>query len=228
MMPKLLYIQTLLSALCVVSFSGSLHGAEDAAAQPDEAAQPEEAAQADEADQADHAALRELVKVYEQTIQESKPELLKPYLADDFTGVMVTAEEVNSFASLDEYWQKIQGLLGQGGTYQMKVNVPQPAQIVGDLAYAHGTTDDVAKSSAGNEYRFVGHWTAICRKGEGGWKIVRIHGSMDPIGNTFVATAVKSASYTAAATGGVMGAILGCIATLLLRRRPANPTLSPN
>lgn len=137
MMSKIFHIQTLLTVLCVVFVSSFLHGAEDAAAQTDDT------------DKADHADLRELVGLYEKTIQEGKPELLKPYLADDFSGVMVTAEEVDSFASLDAYWQNIQGLLGKGGAYRLKVNVPQPAVIVGDLAYAHGTTDDVATTSAG-------------------------------------------------------------------------------
>lgn len=175
-------------------------------------------------DQADHEALRKLVGIYEQTIQAAKPELLKPYLADDFSGVMVTAEEVDSFSSLDAYWQKIQGLLGKGGSYRVKVNIPQPAEIVGDMAYAHGTTDDAATTSAGKEYHFTSRWTAICRKEADSWKIVRIHGSMDPISNTFVASAVKAASYSAAGIAGVIGLISGCALALLLRRRPSHRT----
>ena len=170
-------------------------------------------------DQADHEALRKLVDIYEQTIAEAKPDLIKPHLADDFTGVMVTAEEVDSFQSLDAYWKTIQDLLGEGGTYRVTVNIPQPSVIVGDLAYAHGTTEDVATTSAGTEYRFEGRWTAVCRKIDGDWKIVRIHGSMDPIANAFVAAAVKGASYTAAGIAGVLGLAVGIGLTLLVRRR---------
>ncbi len=172
---------------------------------------------ADEQD--DHDALRKLADIYEKTIKEAKPELLKPHLSDDFTGVMVTAEEVDSFQSLDAYWKKIQGLLGNGGTYSVKVNIPQPAEIVGDIAFAHGTTEDVAITSAGKEYRFSGRWTAVCRKEDGEWEIVRIHGSMDPITNSFVAAAVKGASYTAAGIAGVVGLIAGVVLTLMVRRR---------
>src|SRR5689334_7978173 len=77
-------------------------------------------ARADE--EADHAALRSLVHEYESTIQKGDPSLLRPYPAEDFSGVMVTGEEVHNFESLDAYWNKIQALLGKVGKYSVKVN----------------------------------------------------------------------------------------------------------
>ncbi len=136
-------------------------------------------------EEADHAALRQLVHDYEAAIQKGDPSLLQPYLAPGFTGVMVTGEEVNDYAALDAYWKRIQGLLGDGGKYSVKVNIPEQATIAGDIAFAHGTTEDTAVTSDGKEYKFTGFWTAICARQDGGWKIVRIHGSMDAITNTF-------------------------------------------
>jgi ketosteroid isomerase-like protein len=170
-------------------------------------------------EEADHAALRTLVSDYEAAIQKADPSVLKPYLAPGFTGVMVTGEEVNSFEELEAYWKRIQGLLGSGGKYSVKINIPESAKIVGDVAFAHGTTEDTAVTSAGKEYKFQGFWTAICTRQGDGWKIARIHGSMDAIGNTFVATALKSASVTAAIIGGVLGFVIGAILLWILGRR---------
>ena len=160
-------------------------------------------------EEADHVALRALVQEYESAIKESDPSVLKPHLAETFSGVMVTGEEIDSFDSLQAYWMKIQDLLGDGGTYRVKVNVPEPATIVGDLAFAHGTTDDTAITSSGQEYEFKGYWTAICQREDEEWKIIRIHGSMDAITNTFVATALKGASTSAGIFGGVAGFVIG-------------------
>ena len=97
--------------------------------------------------EADHDALRALVPKYEEAANEGKPELLKPFLDPDFTGVMVTGNEVSTPATLDAYWAKIQKLLGEGGTYHVKVNVADRSIISGDLAVAHGTTADVVTAA---------------------------------------------------------------------------------
>jgi ketosteroid isomerase-like protein len=175
------------------------------------------AATADEA--ADHAALRQLVHDYEVAIQKGDPSLLQPYLAPGFTGVMVTGEEVNDYAALDAYWKKIQGLLGERGKYSVKVDIPEQATIAGDVAFAHGTTEDTAITSDGKEYKFTGFWTAICARQDDGWKIVRIHGSMDAITNTFVVAALRAASTSAAIFGGVAGFVVGAILFWILGRR---------
>jgi ketosteroid isomerase-like protein len=174
-------------------------------------------ATADEA--ADHAALKQLVQEYESAIAKGDPSVLEPYLAPDFTGVMVTGEEANSFPALNEYWDKIQGLLGEGGKYSVKINIPEPAAIAGDVAYAHGTTDDTAVTSDGKEYKFQGFWTAICVRDGESWKIARIHGSMDAITNTFVMSAVRAAATPAALTGGFVGLAIGAVAAWIIARR---------
>lgn len=185
------------------------------------------AAQPAEDEAADHDALRALVQEYEQAIAAGDPSLLKPHLAGDFTGVMVTGESVDGYDALVAYWEKIQRMLGEGGTYSVDVEVAELATIVGDLAYAYGTTEDRAVTSDGDEYRFQGQWTAICRREGDAWKVVRIHGAMDAITNTFVLTALAETSLWAGLLGGGAGVILGGGLAWWLarrsRRRPTNP-----
>ncbi len=170
--------------------------------------------------EADHDALRALVPKYEEAANQGKPELLKPYLDPDFTGVMVTGDEVSTPATLDAYWAKIQKLLGEGGKYHVKVNVADRSIISGDLAVAHGTTADVV-TARGKEYRFEGRWTAVCRKRDGQWKVLRIQGSMDPVLNPFVTAAISGASMTAGAVAGIVGLVVGWLLHFVLCRRKA-------
>jgi ketosteroid isomerase-like protein len=200
-------IRPLLLSLCVTVGGWSLSGS----------------AVADE--DADHAALKELVTAYEQAIATGDPNSLKPHLADDFTGVMVTGEEVTNLNALDAYWQKIQGYLGKGGKYTVEVVVPQPAVIVGDLAYATGTTKDLAVTSDGKEYPFEGFWTAVCRRDGDQWKIVRIHGSMDALTNVFAITSLQRASTYSGVIGGIAGFFVGALLLWLVTRR--RPTAAP-
>lgn len=173
--------------------------------------------QADEA--ADHAALQSLVEEYEAAIQKADPSALKPFLAPEFTGVMVTGEEVKGFEALEAYWTKIQKLLGNGGKYSVKVEIAGPATIVGDFAYAHGTTQDTVVTSAGKQYAFQGMWTAICRRDNDSWKITRIQGSMDAITNAFVTSMLKASAVSSGLTGGAIGFLLGAFALWVLGRR---------
>jgi ketosteroid isomerase-like protein len=168
----------------------------------------------------DHDALRALVPMYEKAANEGKPEVLKSYLDPDFTGVMVTGEEVGSFASLQDYWAKMQELMGPGGKYHVKVNVAERSILSGNLAVAHGTTSDDVTTSRGRQYHFEGRWTAVCRKQDGQWKVLRIHGSMDPVFNPFVVAAVRASAISIGAAVGIVCLIVGwCLHVLWNRRR---------
>jgi ketosteroid isomerase-like protein len=173
-------------------------------------------------EEADHDALRALVPLYERAANEGKPELLKPYLDPDFGGVMVTGDEVDGFASLQEFWANIQKMIGDGGRYHVKVNVAARSILSGDLAVAHGTTEDDVVTANGKKYHFEGRWTAVCRKKDGQWKVLRVHGSMNPISNPFVMAALRVSSLTAGAIAGIVCLIVGWgVHVLWSRRRKA-------
>lgn len=174
------------------------------------------------AGEADHESLRALVPLYEKAANEGKPELLKPYLDPEFTGIMVTGDEVEGVSSLEDYWAKIQKMLGNGGKYHVKVDVAKRSIISGDLAVAYGTTtDDVI--TGGDTYHFQGNWTAVCRKQNGQWKVLRVHGSMAPISNPFVAKAVRASLISGGVVGGIVGLLVGWVFHVLWSRRRKSP-----
>lgn len=176
--------------------------------------------------EADHEALRNLKTLYERAAAEGKPDALKPFLAEKFTGVMVTGDEVSSFDSLDAYFKKIKDLLGDGGKYSVTVKPAEKARFFGDVAIAYGSTDDVATTGSGREYKFTSSWTAVCVKEGGQWKILRVQGSMDPVANVFVKDAISGAGWLAGIGGAVGGLVLGLcggLAIAMLKKKKTAP-----
>ena len=131
------YVRVCLAVLWVFC-SASAMGMPQPAAPPAPAANEE----------ADHEALRRLKTAYEEAIRNNQIETLAGHFHADFHGVMVTGRAVNSFADVQQFWRDIRGLIGEGGTYTTTVN-PERSVILGDIALARGTTDDVVKNRGG-------------------------------------------------------------------------------
>ncbi len=168
-------------------------------------------------DEAEHTALRELKSIYEKAVNETQLDLLAPHLHANFSGVMVTNDPVASQKDIEEYWQWVSGLLGDGGTYRVTLN-PERSTLLGNFALARGTADEVA-SIRGKELKFQSNWTALLEKVDGAWKILRVHGSMNPVANPFAKASAKAASYTSGAIGGGIGFVVGLLVMLVTRRK---------
>ena len=176
-------------------------------------------ARADE--EADHEALRGLKATYERALNEDKLELLKPHLAEGFTGVMMTSEPVAGFEALQAYWVKMKAMIGAGGKYTTTLS-PERSWIQGDVAVARGTAEERILAGSGREYRIETQWTALCVKRDGRWQILRAHGSMDPLGNEFVKTGLREIALASGGGMFVIGALAGgFLVFLILRRRRA-------
>jgi ketosteroid isomerase-like protein len=171
-------------------------------------------------EEAEHEALRRLKSGYEEAVRVNRIDALAPYFHSDFHGVMVTGRAVNSFADVQQYWRDIRGLIGEGGTYTTTVN-PERSVILGDVALAHGTTDDVIKTNDGQEYRFSVLWSATLQKDGGSWKIRAIQGTMDPVGNPFVREFGKRLVVRVSSAVGAASLVLGALLGAVWQRRRA-------
>ncbi len=165
-------------------------------------------------EEADHQALRAIKSLYEDAIQSNNLEKLRPHVADDFSGIMVTNEAVEGMEEMKKYWDQIKKLMGEGGSYTVIVE-PERSWIHGDLALAKGSTQDLVKTGSGTEYTFQSRWTALLQKENGTWKLLRIHGSMDPLKNAFVLAEIRATRWLA---GGIMLAV-GLLVGWLIRGR---------
>jgi ketosteroid isomerase-like protein len=169
-------------------------------------------------EEADHESLRALKAVYEQAVRDNQIDRLGPYLHQDFHGVMVTGRPVNNLADLQQYWRDIKGLIGERGTYTSTLN-PERSIIVGDIALARGTTDDVVKTDDGTEFRFNSLWTATLQRDGGSWKIRSVQGTMDPVGNPFVREFARRALVRTASLALLAGLIVGLAFGLIWQKR---------
>ena len=169
-------------------------------------------------DEAEHEALRKLKAAYEDAVGNNHIDALSGSFHSDFHGVMVTGRAVNSFADVQQFWRDIRGLIGQGGSYTTTVN-PERSVILGDVALARGTTDDVVKTSDGHEYRFTTLWTATLQKEGGAWKIRSVQGTMDPIANPFVREFEKRLLVRVSSGVGVASLVIGSLIGAVWQRR---------
>jgi hypothetical protein len=168
-------------------------------------------------EEADHEALRQLRRVYEQAVAEDRVDLLAPHLDPEFSGVMLTGELVTGYEGMKGYWKKLKDLMGPAGRYTVTVE-PDLSMLLGDIALAKGATSDVVVTDRG-EYRFQSYWTAVCRRVGGEWKILRVQGSMDPVGNPFVKQVVATSAVWSGAGGAGLGLVLGLLGGVFIGRR---------
>lgn len=170
------------------------------------------------AEEADREALRKIRGLYEEVVKSDDLTRLMPYLPPNLTAVTPTGEEVKGPKELEAYFKRIWGLIGQGGSYQVKVNVGG-TDLYGDVAVSHGTTDEHVRTAAGREYKFPMLWTAVSRKDNDGWKVIRMHGSIDPLSNPFVRTELKATRWIFGLGGLILGLVVGILTRFIRLRR---------
>ena len=168
-------------------------------------------------DEAEHEALRKIKAAYEEAIKSNDLKKMAPYLGPGVSGVMVTGEEVKGLEGLQAYWNKIKALMGPGGKYEVTLK-PEKSELFGDIALARGSTEDLVRTDTGKTYHFSSLWTAICRKDNGQWKIIRMQGTMDPITNPFVNARVQFTRMAYGIGGLLLGVILAIVIGLARRK----------
>jgi uncharacterized protein (TIGR02246 family) len=170
-------------------------------------------------DEADRTALRTIKAAYEEAINSKDPSKMAPHLATNVTGVMVTGDVVEGFQGLEAYWKKIQALIGEGGKYQVKVNTDK-TDLFGEVAVSRGNTEDVVTLANGKEFKFGSRWTAVCHKETGGWKVIRMQATMDPVDNVFTSARLKTTKFVYGGAGLAAGVLLLLMMRFSKRARP--------
>lgn len=169
-------------------------------------------------EQADREALAKLRAIYEEVVKSDDLSKLFPHLGGNFTAVAPTGVQVKGTQELQSYFKGIWDLIGKGGVYQVKVNATQ-TDFYGDIAVSYGTTDEYVKTAEGKEYKFPMLWTAVSRREDGGWKAIRLHGSMDPLGNVFVKTQLDATKWIYGGGGVIVGLVAALLLHLIRRAR---------
>ena len=194
------YSGLLVCSVCVALFTiGSVFAQED----------PQEA---------DHEALRGLKVVFEEAVNKNQMGLIEPFLDKDFSVVTFTDKEFTDFETFKAQWEKTREHMLQGGTYSTRL-IPVRSQIIGDIAITKGDSENIMTTGSGEAFTFTAHWTAVCRKTDGEWKILRGHNSLDPFGNPMLKSGVKQVLVKVSAGVAVVGILVGLAMGFLIGRR---------
>ena len=130
-----------------------------------------------------HEELRQLKTLYEKAISTGDYAPLQSLFAPDTTGVVVDNQLFKTFAELKAIDERFRADF-PGVVYRVTIN-PELSQLYGDIAVAHGTADEYVKTSAG-EFTYTSRFTAVLRRTEAGWKLIRSQVTMDPFRNSIV------------------------------------------
>jgi uncharacterized protein (TIGR02246 family) len=166
----------------------------------------------------DREALRKIRSTYEDALNNRDLEKIRPLLADDFTGVVISGDEVRSFEDIEAFLHKVWGMVGEGGKHHVEIGVDQ-TDFFGDLAVSRGYNDEVFHTAAGKEYAFRARWTVVARRQNGEWKIYRVHAGLNPMDNVIVTEIVGRAKMTFGLCGLAAGLVLGIAACSLWSRK---------
>lgn len=189
------------------------------------AAAPASAAPATTAEQ---DALRELVTSYERAIRsgEVSKSGIRARLAKGFSAALPSGQLVAGYTDLNKAENALRTMVGRGTRYQtVEVTVDPAIEVSGELAALSGRTFNQASAQAGKNLTFTTHWSAVARKEEGAWRLLRHQAVMDPSTNPWQVAETGGPGWTwvlaAGALGGLTGAVLGFAASRFLGSRPA-------
>lgn len=161
-------------------------------------------------EEAEWTKIREVKAIYEEAVSSNQIEKLRPYIASNFHGVLVTGREARSFDELLQRNHEIRALIGSGGTYKVKVN-HEPGSMYGNIAVANGTAEETVVTGGGKRFEFTSRWLANLIKENGTWKLYRFDATLDPVDNVFVHDTVKYNRMFFGGGGLVIGAVLGFV-----------------
>jgi Domain of unknown function (DUF4440) len=145
--------------------------------------------------------------IYEKAIEERNLTTLEPFLAKDFSAVMITGDEVTDYDGLKKYWQKVEQFIGDDGQYTVSIR-PEKTAFIGEFAYSTGIAKEHVVRS-GKHIDLTSKWTAIARKEGDTWKLVRIQASIDPVNNPIISVLNKGKIWLTGTLAAVGGLILG-------------------
>lgn len=176
-------------------------------------------------EEADHNALRAIRATYEDALNNNDLTKIKPLLAEGFTGVMISGEELKSFENLQTFWKKVRDLIGPGGSYHVKV-VTDQTDFFGDIGVSRGYNEEVFRTSDGQTFEFRAPWTAVTRRQNGEWKIFRVHAALNPMDNVIITEIVRRTKLLFGVSGLILGLVAGVIVRSLWRKK-STPVTAP-
>ena len=164
--------------------------------------------------------LRDLKQTYETAINSGNLAPLETFFDAKSSGVTIDNQTFHSFAELKAIYERFHTEF-PGVVYRITMTA-EPSVFDGNLAVAQGTSEEFVKTSAG-EFTYTGTWTAVLRRTDGGWKLVRSQMTMDPFRNAVVRFFQQRIRLTYGSIALVVGVVAGFLLGRLSGRRREVP-----
>jgi ketosteroid isomerase-like protein len=168
---------------------------------------------------ADRAQLLGILKDVETGINERRIDLMLRHIDDQAVVTWLNAEVSKGPEGVRAYFAKMVG--DAPGTvlskYVTHPKLSDQAVFHGDVAIAHGTTEDEFTPHHRSVFRFSSRWTASLRKHDGQWRIIALNLSANAFNNALTAELQRLAWLAGA--GGLGGGLLLAAAWAYFRRR---------
>ncbi len=155
-----------------------------------------------------HNELRQLKATYETAVNSGNFAPLETLFDANSSGVTVDNQTFRTFAELKAIYDKFHASF-PGVVYRIELNA-NPSLLSGDLALSTGTASEYVKTAAG-EFNYTSSFTAVLRRTDTGWKLVRSQVTMDPFRNSVVTFFEHKAKLTYGLLGLGVGALLGLL-----------------
>jgi ketosteroid isomerase-like protein len=165
-----------------------------------------------------HQELRGMKKIYEDAVNSGDLKTLAPVFGPQTSGVVATNEEFHTLDEMQQIFDRFKSTLGPGYTYRVTLN-PERSLIYGDIAVCRGTSDEYVKSGNGHEFNLTTRWTAVLRRENGQWHLLRSQVSMDPFHNPVTEYFFASVKKIYGGGGLAIGLVVGILLGYLLRGR---------
>jgi ketosteroid isomerase-like protein len=163
-----------------------------------------------------HVELRTINSLYESAINSGDLTQLAPLFTPATSGVVVNNQEFKTLAELQDIYVKFHAAFPDT-TYHIKM-VPDRSQIFGDIAVAHGKCEESVVMPRGT-FNYTSTWTAVLKRDNGAWTLVRSQVTMDPFDSPIVKFMVRKAQVTYGLIGLGAGLILGLVLSRVLDRQ---------
>jgi uncharacterized protein (TIGR02246 family) len=170
---------------------------------------------------ADREALRSIGARYEQAINQADLNSLADSVLPDASAVFMTNDELKGLPAMQAFIEGVRKEIGEGSVYQVKLR-PAATEFHGDLAIAHGESDESVTFKNGKQIAYVTKWTAVLKKVDGRWKALRLHVSLNPIDNPIIDLQQGVRNWIWA-FGGLAVGVLTMVVIGIVRRKPASP-----
>lgn len=168
-----------------------------------------------------HDELRQLKSVYETAINSGNLDPLAPLFTSETSGVVVNNQTYANLGELKGIYDKFRADF-PGVEYHVSMDAA-PSLIYGDIAVARGTCNE-SVTVKGKSFTYTSNWTAVLRRVDGQWKLIRAQFTMDPFGSSIVDYFVTKARTTYGGGGLVIGLVVGLV---LARSRRSKADRAP-